>query len=115
MGTSAFGHISWIISPRCVILPARTTVVTDNTPPILPGIIYAQISYYFQTKIATRRFDNLMVIVLALLSTGKTMHSVSIVSIAYKEALIYPDLPNDFVSGSNTINFVIQPILVSDH
>ena len=90
-------------------------VVTNNTPPIPPGIIYAQISYYFQTKIATRRLDNLMVIVLALLSTGKTMHSVSIVSIAYKEALIYPDLPNSFVSGSNTINFVIQPILVSDH
>lgn len=55
-----------------------------------------------------------MVIVLALLSTGKTMHSASIVSIAYKEALIYPDLPNGFVSGSNAINFVIQPILVSD-
>lgn len=78
------------------------------------GLIYAQISYYFQTKIATRRFDNLMVVVLALLSTGKTSHSVAIVFIVYRAALMYPGLDNSG-SGSNPINLVIQPVLVSDH
>jgi hypothetical protein len=56
-----------------------------------------------------------MVIVLALLSTGKTTHSISLVSIAYQEALTYPDLLNDYVSGINPVNFVMQPVLVSDH
>lgn len=56
-----------------------------------------------------------MVIVLALLSTGKTTHSVSLVSISYKEALKYPDRLTDYVSGINSVDFVIQPVLVSAH
>ena len=115
MGTSAFGHTSGVIPPGCVIHLAVTNVVANNTPPIPSGIIYAQISYYFQTKIATRRFDNFMVIVLALLSTGKTIHSVSVVSIAYQEALTYPDLLNGNMSEIDPVDIVIQPILVSDH
>ena len=114
MGTSSFGHISRVIPPRCVIHLAGTTVVPHNIPSIPSGIIYAQISYYFQTRIATRRFDNLMVVVLALLSTGKTIHSVTIVSIAYEDALVYPGIDGP-ESGSNSINLVIQPVLVSDH
>ena len=55
-----------------------------------------------------------MVVVLALLSTGKTIHSVAIVSIAYRDALIYPSLDGSD-SGSNPINLVIQPVLVSGH
>ena len=115
MGTSAFRHISRVIPPGCVIHLAVTTVVTHNAPPIPPGIIYGQISYYFQTKIATRWFDNFMVIVLALLSTGKTIHSVSLVSIAYNEALIYPVLLNGYASVIDPVDFVIQPVLVSNH
>jgi hypothetical protein len=114
MGTRAFGHIVRSIPPGCVTNPAGTTVVTNSYIIELPGIIYAQISYYFQTKVATQWFDDFIVIILALLSTGKTAHSVSLVSFAYMEVPIDPDLDSQ-MSGTNPVDFIIQPVLVRNH
>lgn len=63
--------------------------------------------------IATKWYDNSGVVVLALLSTGKTTHSVSHVLIAYTKALIGPELLTSYVSGANPVDFVVQPVLVS--